>query len=199
MIMILYKIIIIVFHTSYWMRDCFACQEMVLDLLGGWRLQHYLSTAGDNDLMLSLLTSNLQAEEVIKAADMFFYSEAVDVIIVAGDLNSSPHSPVYNIFTSRGFADTLVSRHGDNCDQYHHHTWGNTANTWSRPGGPQSDGYSTRLDYVFYKLMPHYGQVRSVDVVEHETVDPKIYKQSGNIFFSLSDHSLVETTIRLKF
>ena len=144
-------------------------------------------------------TREKQAEEVIKAADMFFYSEAVDVIIVAGDLNSSPHSPVYNIFTSGGFTDTLVSRHGDNYDQYQYHTWGNTANTWSRPGGPQSDGYSTRLDYVFYKLMPHYGQVRSVDVVEQETVDPKIYKQSGNIFFSLSDHSLVETTIRLKF
>ena len=57
--------IMMVFHISQLLLDerllCLPGDGgQVLDLLGGWRLQHYLSTAGDNDLMLSLLTSNLQ-------------------------------------------------------------------------------------------------------------------------------------------
>ena len=72
-------------------------------------------------------------------------------------------------------------------------TWGNVDNTWTY-GGSEDDGVRTRLDYVFYKLRAG-GLLKNVQVESYNNVEEKI--SSGGNMISLSDHSFVETTLRL--
>ena len=76
-------------------------------------------------------------------ADNFSGTHSSDLIIVGGDLNSSPGTPVYNTFSQ--MVDCLVDKLGSASSSVAaHHTWGQNSNTYSGPGGSQSDNHSIR-------------------------------------------------------
>ena len=84
-----------------------------------------------------------QAVQVLEFADNFSGSFGTDLIIVGGDLNSSPDTPVYNAFSQ--LVDCLVDKFGAASSTLSsHHTWGQTSNTFTGPGGSQYDNHAAR-------------------------------------------------------
>ena len=52
-----------------------------------------------------------QATQALEFSNNYAGSRDSDVIIIAGDLNSTPESPVYNLFAADyGYSDSLVDR-----------------------------------------------------------------------------------------
>ena len=87
-----------------------------------------------------------QAEDMMKLiAD---HKTKSDVVIVAGDLNSTPGSPVYNKFISAGLTDTLVELEGEKSSDPKYATWGHSENTWSSEDRPD------RIDFIMYSFNP---------------------------------------------
>ena len=84
-----------------------------------------------------------QADQVLQFAQNACIRDDTDVVIIAGDFNSSPNSPVYNRFS--GYVDTLVDKFGPSClSSTEYATWGRPENTWSGPNGDTYDGYNGR-------------------------------------------------------
>ena len=80
---------------------------------------------------------------MIEFADNFSGSFGTDLIIIGGDLNSTPDSPVYNTFSQ--LVDCLVDKLGAASSSLaSHHTWGQATNTYTGPGGSQSDDHPSR-------------------------------------------------------
>ena len=53
-----------------------------------------------------------QAAQVLQFASNYASSYSTDMIIIAGDYNSSPNTPVYNMMTADGYVDSVVDRLG---------------------------------------------------------------------------------------
>ena len=137
-----------------------------------------------------------QAQQVLEFADNFSKSYGTDLIIVAGDLNSTPASPVYSLF--QRMTDSLVAGLGpESLTAPEHATWGQASNTYTGPGGGQHDGHTDRIDYIFYGLR-EAGRVKSVETVQYETIKRFTEKSDGSKI-SLSDHDWIEATIKLNF
>ena len=138
------------------------------------------------------MTREKQAKQVLDFASNFAISQNSDVALLVGDMNSSPNSPVYNMITGEGFSDALSSIVGASAvSDVSYATWGATDNTWTGPGGAFNDGYTLRLDYIFYKTIK--SQVSMVGVSDsYKTLELKT--TSG---LSLSDHSFVESSFEL--
>ena len=141
---------------------------------------------------LNSVTREKQAKQVLDFAGNFAISQNSDVALLVGDMNSSPNSPVYNMVTGEGFSDALSSIVGVSAvSDVSHATWGASDNTWTGPGGDFNDGYTLRLDYIFYKTIK--SQVSMVGVSDsYKTLELKT--TSG---LSLSDHSFVESSFEL--
>lgn len=123
-----------------------------------------------------------QADDVIKLiAD---HKTKSDVVIVAGDLNSTPGSPVYNKFISAGLTDTLVELEGEKSSDHKYATWGHSENTWSSQDRP------ARIDFIMYSFNPSKVGARTA---AYNTVTAKTEKDGKEM--SLSDHQWVEASI----
>ena len=82
-------------------------------------------------------------------ADNYSSSYGTDLVIVGGDMNSSPGTPVYNAFSQ--LVDCLVDKFGAASSSLSsHHTWGQSTNTYTGPGGSQSDDHAAR------SVSPHH-------------------------------------------
>ena len=104
---------------------------------------------------------------------------------------SESNIQVYNMFSS--YTDSLVDRLGaGSLSSQEFATWGRQENTWSGPGGKQSDGHTDRIDYIFYHLRSQ-SSVRTAETVHHAVLEKKWRGMS------LSDHSWVEADIRITF
>ena len=89
-----------------------------------------------------------EAAQVLNFADNYSASYGTDLIVIAGDLNSSPGTPVYNKFSQ--MVDCLVDKFGAaSSSSSSHHTWGRSSNSWTGPGGSQSDNHAARSVSLF--------------------------------------------------
>ena len=87
-----------------------------------------------------------QADEDI--AMVAVHKEKSDLVVIAGDLNSTPESAVYKKFLTAGLVDTLVDLKDTGAANTKYVTWGHEDNTWSGPDG--LDDHQDRLDYMLY-------------------------------------------------
>ena len=110
-------------------------------------------------------------------------AKKVDLLIVGGDLNSSPASTVYSKFLGSRLKDTQVEL--KNSEDSRFHTWGHEKNTWTS----EEDGY--RIDFLLYKATGNrFSNVRTsmFRILEAKVQD-----------MSLSDHMGVESNLRITF
>ena len=110
-------------------------------------------------------------------------AKKVDLLIVGGDLNSSPDSKVYSKFLGEGLTDPQIER--ENSRKPSFHTWGHEKNTWTS----EEDGY--RVDYLFYK--PLGNRLSNVRTSMFGILDAKTEGMS------LSDHMGVEANLEITF
>lgn len=127
-----------------------------------------------------------QADDVIELIAAHEDDQA-DLIIVAGDLNSTPGSVVYNKFLDAGLTDSLVDLEGENSDAPMFVTWGHDDNTWTA-GEPMS-----RVDHLLYM---HSDKV-TVRTTAYRPVNVKSNKNGE--MMSLSDHMWAEANLQLSF
>ena len=145
---------------------------------------------------LNSATREAQAQQVLDFSRNFGLSQSADVSFLVGDMNSSPNSPVYNKITAEGFSDALATIVGDNAvADTSYATWGAADNTWTGPGGAFNDGYTLRLDYIFYKTLKSQVSITGVSD-SYKTLELKT--TSGGSMISLSDHSFVEASFVFK-
>jgi len=121
-----------------------------------------------------------QAEQVLDLSRTV--AKKVDLLIVGGDLNSSPASKVYSKFLGEGLTEIELGK----SREPRFHTWGHEKNTWTS----DEDGY--RIDYLFYK--PQGNRLSNVRTSMFSILDAKT--EEG---MSLSDHMGVETNLEITF
>ena len=99
-----------------------------------------------------------EAVQLLEFADNYSGTHGTDLVIIAGDLNSNPGTPVYNLFSQ--LVDCLVVKFGAGSSSLaSHHTWGQTSNTYTGPGGSQNDNHSARsvvCSLIDKVLLPSY-------------------------------------------
>ena len=122
-----------------------------------------------------------QAEQLLDLAQTV--AKKVDLLIVGGDLNSSPDSKVYSKLLGEGLLDPQIEM--ENSRKPRFHTWGHEKNTWTS----KEDGY--RIDYLFYK--PLGSRLSNVRTSMFGILDAKTEGMS------LSDHMGVETNLEISF
>ena len=122
-----------------------------------------------------------QAEQVLELARAV--AKKVDLLVVGGDLNSSPASTVYSKFLGEGLKDTQIEL--KNSENSRFHTWGHEENTWTS----EESGY--RIDFLFYK--PTGNKFSNVRTSMFRILYAKIQGMS------LSDHMGVESNLRITF
>ena len=122
-----------------------------------------------------------QAEQVLDLARIV--AKNVDLLIVGGDLNSSPDSKVYSKFLGEGLTDPHIEL--ENSREPRFHTWGHEKNTCTS----EEDGY--RIDYLFYK--PQGNRLSNVRTSMFGILDAKAEGMS------LSDHMGVQTNLEITF
>ena len=122
-----------------------------------------------------------QAEQVLDLARIV--AKNVDLLIVGGDLNSSPDSKVYSKFLGEGLTDPQIEL--ENSREPRDHTWGHEKNTCTS----EEDGY--RIDYLFYK--PQGNRLSNVRTSMFGILDAKAEGMS------LSDHMGVQTNLEITF
>ena len=122
-----------------------------------------------------------QAEQALDLARTV--AKKVDILIVGGDLNSSPASKVYSKFLGDGFKDTQIELKKSEDSRFH--TWGHEKNTWT------SEEAAYRIDFLLYK--PTGNRFSSVRTSMFRILDAKVQGMS------LSDHMGVETNLRITF
>ena len=110
-------------------------------------------------------------------------AKKVDLLVVGGDLNSSPASTVYSKFLGEGLTDTQIELKKSEDSRFH--TWGHEKNTWT------SDEEGYRIDYLLYK--PTGDRISNVRTSMFRIVDAKVQGMS------LSDHMGVESNLRITF
>ena len=123
-----------------------------------------------------------QAEDVLKLVAA--HKTKSDVVIVAGDLKSTPGSPVYNKFISAGLTDTLVKLEGEKSSDHKYATWGHSENTYSSEDRPD------RIDFIMYSFNPSKVGARTA---ANNPVTAKAEKDGEQM--SLSDYQWVEASI----
>ena len=122
-----------------------------------------------------------QAEQALDLARSV--ANKVNILIVGGDLNSSPDSKVYSKFLGDGFKDTQIEL--KNSEDSRFHTWGHKKNTWT------SDEAGYRIDFLLYK--PIGNGLSNVRTSMFRILDAKVQGMS------LSDHMGVESNLRITF
>ena len=122
-----------------------------------------------------------QAEQALDLARAV--AKKVDLLIVGGDLNSSPASKVYSKFLREGLKDTQIELKSSEDSRFH--TWGHEKNTWTS----EEDGY--RIDFLLYK--PIGNRFSNVRTSMFRILDAKVQGMS------LSDHMGVESNLRITF
>ena len=116
-----------------------------------------------------------------------------DLVILAGDLNSTPKSSVYKKFISAGLTDTLVDLKSESANTAPKYvTYGHDNNTWTGPGSGEFKSQD-RLDYILFT----HGNGIEAKASVNRTVDAKTGLDGE--MFSLSDHMPVEANIRITF
>ena len=127
-----------------------------------------------------------QAEEVL--AMVADHKDKSDIVVVAGDLNSTPGSPVHKKFISAGMTDSLVNLKGDKSSDPEFATWGHADNTWTAAEHPD------RIDYILYITNNNNSKVMA-KTSAYRTVSAKTEKEGERI--SLSDHMWIEAFIKI--
>ena len=122
-----------------------------------------------------------QAEQVLELARAV--AKKVDLLIVGGDLNSSPASMVYSKFLGDGLKDTQIEL--KNSEDSRFHTWGNEENTWT------SEEVGYRIDFLFYK--PTGNKFSNIRTSMFRVLEAKVQGMS------ISDHMGVESNLRITF
>ena len=122
-----------------------------------------------------------QAEQVLDLARSV--AKKVDLLIVGGDLNSSPASKVYSKFLADGLKDTQIELKKSEGSRFH--TWGHEKNTWT------ADEADYRIDFLLYK--PVGNRLSNVRTSMFRILDAKVQGMS------LSDHMGVESNLRITF
>ena len=122
-----------------------------------------------------------QADQVLDLANAV--AKKVDLLVIGGDLNSSPASTVYSKFLGEGLTDTQIEL--KKLEDSRFHTWGHEKNTWT------SDEEGYRIDYLLYK--PTGDRISNVRTSMFRIVDAKVQGMS------LSDHMGVESNLRITF
>jgi len=125
-----------------------------------------------------------QADDVIKMVEA--HKTKSDIVIVGGDFNSLPGSPVYNKFISAGLTDTLVELEGENSSDPKFATYGHSKNKWS------SKYDADRIDFIMYTFDKRKVVARTS---AYKTVIAETEKDGEMI--SLSDHQWVEASITI--
>ena len=114
-----------------------------------------------------------------------------DVVILAADLNSTPHSPVYHLLTSH-LSDSLTQYTGDlGSWSPEYDTWGHVNNTWSGPAHPHAYKQRSRIDYIMYTVR----RGLEVQVEQYKTIAKDMIINYEII--SLSDHAWTEATLKI--
>ena len=124
-----------------------------------------------------------QAEEVMSMVAE--HKNKADIVVLAGDLNSTPGSPVYKKLISAGMTDSLVNLKGNKSTDTKFATYGHADNTWT------AEEHTDRIDYVLYTTNNKVTARTSA----YRTVSAKTEKEGEMI--SLSDHMWVEAFIRI--
>ena len=133
---------------------------------------------------------------MLEFSENYSQTHSTDLVIIGGDLNSTPSSAVYSVFQS--LTDTLLDHLGQaSLAAPEHATWGQTSNTFTGSGGRQEDGHVERIDYILYRVRTT-NPVKSAETVHYQTVKQFAHKSDGTKV-SLSDHDWVEATIKLNF
>ena len=122
-----------------------------------------------------------QAEQVLELARAV--SKKVDLLIVGGDLNSSPASMVYSKFLGDGLKDTQIEL--KNSEDSRFHTWGHEENTWT------SEEVGYRIDFLFYK--PTGNKFSNIRTSMFRVLEARVQGMS------ISDHMGVESNLRITF
>ena len=120
---------------------------------------------------------------MLEFANNYSGTYGTDLVIVAGDMNSSPGTPVYNTFSQ--LVDCLVDKFGASTSSLSsHHTWGQTTNTFTGPGGSQNDNHAARsVSGYFSVLVTKY-------LLYYITIYLSLF--SGSIIFSTGQDLVVE-------
>ena len=125
-----------------------------------------------------------QGEEVLEAVEQA--ASAADLVVVGGDLNSSPASATVAGILEGGLTDTLADlKAGGKAEDSMFHTWGNMANSWTA----EEEGY--RIDYLLYRVTGR--KEVAVRTSMYRTLDASSQGQS------ISDHMGVEANLRITF
>ena len=122
-----------------------------------------------------------QAEEVLSLARTI--ASKVDLLVVGGDLNSTPASKAYTKFVAEGLKDTQIELKDSEHEKFH--TWGNEKNTWT------SEEPGFRIDYLLYKTIGD--QISNIRTSMFRVLDAKVQGMS------VSDHMGVESNLRITF
>jgi len=122
-----------------------------------------------------------QADDVIRMVAS--HKTKSDIVIVAGDLNSRPGSPVYNKFISAGLKDSLIDLEGDKSRDAKYATYGHPDNTWSGTDDPM------RIDFIMYSFNNSKVAARTS---AYKTIIAETKKKK-----SMSDHQWVEAFINI--
>ena len=119
---------------------------------------------------------------MLEFANNYSGTYGTDLVIVAGDMNSSPGTPVYNTFSQ--LVDCLVDKFGAaTSTMSSHHTWGQTTNTFTGPGGSQNDNHAARSVSGYFWCFSHY-------LLYYITIYLSLF--SGSIIFSTGQDLVVE-------
>ena len=124
-----------------------------------------------------------QGEEVLEAVARA--TTTADLVVVGGDLNSSPASPTVEGLLGGGLIDTLADLKDEGkAEESMFHTWGNSANSWT------AEEEGSRIDYLLYResggrVAARTSMYRTLDASSQGT--------------SISDHMGVEANLRITF
>ena len=184
------------FKEKFVRRGAIAARIEVTEVVGGKKktikisainthLATWYSEKGKEEEDEKLWTSvrEKQADEVI--ALVASHKKKSDVVVVAGDLNSTPGSAVYKKFISAGLTDTLVNSKGKESGNLKYNTYGHASNTWTK------GQYPNRIDYILYTDSSNI----KVKTSAYKTINAKTEKDGKEI--SMADHSWVEANLNL--
>ena len=132
-----------------------------------------------HSLRPSLQVREAQAKEVLSLSRTI--ASKVDLLVVGGDLNSTPASKAYAKFVAEGLKDTQIELKDSEHEKFH--TWGNEKNTWT------SEEPGFRIDYLLYKTIGD--QISNIRTSMFRVLDAKVQGMS------VSDHMGVESNLRI--
>lgn len=120
-----------------------------------------------------------QAEQVVGVVRE--EEDDADLVILAGDLNSTPSSGVYRKLISAGLVDSVYEKLGEAAFP----TWGNEANTYT------SSDVDYRIDVVMYKVVAEDYSYKTVSAQFLNVTTP-----IDGVWQSVSDHMGIKVALK---